>query len=62
MLKDREAQLKYMRDYMKQKREAARKEGLCIICLKNPVSGTTTCSECRLRILKKRYKQNDASL
>lgn len=62
MLKDREAQLKYMRDYMKQKREAARKEGVCIICLKNPVSGTTTCSECRARILEKRYKDNDASL
>ena len=62
MLKDRESQLKYMRDYMKQKRAAARKEGVCIICLKNPVSGTTTCSECRSRILEKRYKNDDASL
>ena len=62
MLKDREAQLKYMHDYMKHKREAARKEGVCIICLKNPVSGTTTCSECRSRILEKRYKNDDASL
>lgn len=62
MLKDHEAQLKYMREYMRVKREAARKEGICIICCRNPVNGTTTCSKCRSRILEKRYKTNDASL
>lgn len=48
MIKDRETRLQYYRDYMKIRREASKKEGICIICQKEKATpGRSTCESCR---------------
>jgi hypothetical protein len=48
MIKDRETRLEYYREYQKMRRQACKKDGICIICQKEKATpGRPTCESCR---------------